>query len=48
MRHHSPFIPFAPYPLDGGAGITFALRGVRFDGVTTFGADRAQVVTPCP
>src|SRR5262249_37834912 len=80
-----PVIPFAAYPLgtagDGGAGITFQLRGFRLDGVTTstdglcgnvsgdvvvqgpglippntrllvegstFGADRAQVVTGCP
>jgi hypothetical protein len=81
----NPVIPFAAYPLgtagDGGAGITFELRGFRLDGVTrsadgfcgnvsgdvlvqgaglippntrllfegsTFGADRAQVVTGCP
>ena len=81
----NPVIPFAAYPLgtagDGGAGITFELRGFRLDGVTTsgdgfcgnvsgdvlvqggglippntrllfegstFGADRAQVVTACP
>jgi hypothetical protein len=80
----NPVIPFAAYPLgtagDGGARITFELRGFRLDGVTTsgdgicgnvsgdvlvrgegvippntrllfegstFGADRAQVVTAC-
>ncbi len=80
-----PVIPFAAYPLgtsgDGGAGITFQLRGFRLDGVTTsadglcgnvsgdvlvqgpglippntrllfegstFGADRAEVLTRCP
>jgi len=80
-----PVIPFSAYPLgtsgDGGAGITFQLRGFRLDGVTTsadglcgnvsgdvlvqgpglippntrllfegstFGVDRAQVVTRCP
>ena len=36
-----PVIPFAAYPLgtagDGGAGITFLLRGFRLDGVTTSG-----------
>ncbi len=36
-----PTIPFAAYPLgtsgDGGAGITFLLRGFRLDGVTTSG-----------
>jgi hypothetical protein len=35
----NPVIPFAAYPLgtagDGGAGITFALRGFRLDGVAT-------------
>jgi len=81
----NPIIPFAAYPLgtagDGGAGITFELRGFRLDGVTTssdgfcgnvsgdvlvkggdlippntrllfegstFGADRAQLMTACP
>lgn len=36
-----PVIPFAAYPLgttgDGGAGITFLLRGFRLEGVTTSG-----------
>jgi hypothetical protein len=36
-----PVIPFAAYPLgtagDGGAGITFLLKGFRLDGVTTSG-----------
>jgi hypothetical protein len=37
----NPVIPFAAYPLgtagDGGAGITFELRGFHLDGVTTSG-----------
>jgi hypothetical protein len=37
----NPVIPFAAYPLgtagDGGAGITFELRGFHLEGVTTSG-----------